>query len=188
MANLDPKHIGAIVRLVGYKLDPDKVLEGALRELEMPHDRIWAKARIDEEWVYLSDWGFSDILELEGKRLPVAVGVYRLDPAHFDEKFAQVDEKGQWWPFPYSFSGWRNSELLLHALPTIAPELSVDYPAIRDPEEAERAQVKSARKLRKLRKHAEIWDEAIVASGGDQAAENPYYLKLLKFSADTQGR
>ena len=48
--------------------------------------------------------------------LPTKVAVYQFEGATrggdvFTIK-AQLDIDGKWWPFPYSFSGWRESELM----------------------------------------------------------------------------
>jgi len=46
------------------------------------------------------------------QQLPTRPGVFeflRVEP-HMVER-VQLDEDGNWWPYPYLFSGWRESEL-----------------------------------------------------------------------------
>ncbi len=64
--------------------------------------------------------------------VPTEPGVYRAVNDWQDIR-VQLDETGQWWPYPYSFSGWRASELSLFEL-TALPELEMDVPEIRNPE------------------------------------------------------
>lgn len=66
--------------------------------------------------------------------VPEKPGVYKGYKADVAlEIFVQLDETGQWWPYPYSFSGWRTGELSLFEL-TELPELKPDVPEIRNPE------------------------------------------------------
>lgn len=64
--------------------------------------------------------------------VPTESGVYRAVSDWSDIR-VQLDETGQWWPYPYSFSGWRTSEMSLFRL-TALPELEMDVPEIRNPE------------------------------------------------------
>lgn len=63
--------------------------------------------------------------------VPTEPGVYR-GVNELQDIRVQLDETGQWWPYPYSFSGWRTSELSLFEL-TLLPELEPDVPEIRNP-------------------------------------------------------
>jgi hypothetical protein len=45
----------------------------------------------------------------------------------------QLGFDGQWWPYPFIFSGWRNSELELFAMESL-PTLELDIPEIPNPE------------------------------------------------------
>lgn len=75
--------------------------------------------------------------------LPTEVGVYRgfyrrdSDKQNIMTITVQKAEDGTWWPYPYSFSGWRESELQGFDLIPIE-ELEVDVPEIRNPEVSER--------------------------------------------------
>lgn len=64
--------------------------------------------------------------------VPTEPGVYRGINGKQDIR-VQLDETGRWWPYPYSFSGWRVSEMSLFEL-TPLPELELDVPEIRNPE------------------------------------------------------
>lgn len=64
--------------------------------------------------------------------VPTEPGVYRGTNDKQDIR-VQLDETGQWWPYPYSFSGWRVSEMSLFEL-TPLPDLAMDVPEIRNPE------------------------------------------------------
>lgn len=71
--------------------------------------------------------------------LPVEVGVYRGFYRRDDGQpnpmtiTVQRAEDGTWWPYPYSFSGWREVELRGFDLIPIE-ELQADVPEIRNPE------------------------------------------------------
>lgn len=68
------------------------------------------------------------------QKVPTEPGVYRaVRPGELHGLTVQLDETGQWWPYPYSLSGWRASEMSLFEL-TAIPELELDVPEIRDPE------------------------------------------------------
>lgn len=75
--------------------------------------------------------------------LPSEVGVYRGSYRQDEGKESimtitvQRAKDGSWWPHPYSFSGWRESELRGFDFVAV-PELEVDVPEIRNPEDAER--------------------------------------------------
>lgn len=70
----------------------------------------------------------------ERHEVPTEPGVYRGYRAEVDlEIHVQLDETGQWWPWPYSFSGWRTSEISLFEL-TPLPDHHPDVPAVRNPE------------------------------------------------------
>ncbi len=64
--------------------------------------------------------------------VPTEPGVYSAK-RDGQELTVQLDGTGQWWPYPYSFSGWRVSELSLFEL-TLLPELELAVPEIPDPE------------------------------------------------------
>lgn len=64
--------------------------------------------------------------------VPTEPGVYTAK-RDGQELTVQLDGTGQWWPYPYSFSGWRSSELSLFGL-TLLPELELDVPEIPNPE------------------------------------------------------
>lgn len=78
----------------------------------------------------------------EPQRYPVPTepGVYKLDQPGmedlFEDEMAQLTETGQWWPYPFVFSGWRESEISLFKT-TPLPHLTMDVPEIPNPEEAE---------------------------------------------------
>lgn len=71
--------------------------------------------------------------------VPTEPGVYKLNQPGmedmFGDKMAQLTEDGQWWPYPYSFSGWRASEISLFETEPM-PHLAMDVPEILNPEEA----------------------------------------------------
>jgi hypothetical protein len=75
--------------------------------------------------------------------LPSEVGVYRGFYRSGKGKengmtvTVQRADDGSWWPYPYSFSGWRESELRSFDFVPI-PDLAVDIPEIRNPHMAER--------------------------------------------------
>lgn len=76
--------------------------------------------------------GYSARPEPKRYEVPTEPGVYRGTDGKQDLRM-QLDETGQWWPYPYSFSGWRVSEMSLFEL-TPLPELELDVPEIRNPE------------------------------------------------------
>ena len=61
------------------------------------------------------------------------MGVYRAINPVVGEELVQLDETGQWWPYPYMFSGWRNSELSMFQF-SEKLDLELDVPEIRNPE------------------------------------------------------
>lgn len=67
---------------------------------------------------------------------PTTPGVYS---AHRDGRsfLVQLDDRMNWWPYPYMFSGWRTSELEIMTL-VPEPDLEVDVPEIYNPETRER--------------------------------------------------
>lgn len=71
--------------------------------------------------------------ELELGELPTEVGVYRATHPVIGEEMVQLDETGQWWPYPYMFSGWRNSELSDFRF-SEKLDLELDVPEIRNPQ------------------------------------------------------
>lgn len=75
--------------------------------------------------------GYSARPEPKRYEVPIEPGVYRGVNDKQDLRM-QLDETGQWWPYPYSFSGWRVSEMSLFEL-TLLPELELDVPEIRNP-------------------------------------------------------
>lgn len=74
---------------------------------------------------------------------PTTPGVYS---AHRDgESFlVQLDYRMHWWTYPYTFSGWRASELETMTL-IPEPDLEVDVPEIYNPETRERLVYLTAR-------------------------------------------
>lgn len=167
---LDARNIGQTIRLIGTEEDPTEILEGVLTDVKISNDTAWDQLLIGGKWVYVSDWLSSDVIERDGKRLPTEEGVYKIISEVMTDTFVQLDNEGQWWPYPYSFSGWRNSELLVYPGLEVQPELTVDYPAIKNPEEAEIYRRDMALKAR-------IWDEGYQANRqGTQAFRNPYKI------------
>lgn len=71
--------------------------------------------------------------------VPTEPGVYRAVRPIGGEILVQLSEQGQWWPYPYRFSGWRVSELSLFELFPLA-ELELDVPEILNPEVREAIQ------------------------------------------------
>jgi len=71
--------------------------------------------------------------EPERFELPTEVGVYRATSPVIGEELVQLDETGQWWPYPYMFSGWRNSELSMFQF-SEKLDLELDVPEIRNPQ------------------------------------------------------
>lgn len=70
--------------------------------------------------------------------VPTKPGVYRSEPdSALGVLTVQLGEDGQWWPYPFSFSAWRESELSLVQLKSL-PHVSTDIPDIPDPELRER--------------------------------------------------
>lgn len=68
--------------------------------------------------------------------VPTEPGVYRLTQPGLEElgdEMAQLTEEGQWWPYPFVFSGWRTSEISLFET-TPLPERTMDVPEIPNPE------------------------------------------------------
>lgn len=163
--------IGQHVRLRDHESEHGQVVEGVLEELDLAHrDEVWHRARIGGEWVYLTDWGRYDVLERDGKTIPEAEGVYRIvsDEVSETERLVQLDDNGQWWPYPYVFSGWRTAELLNFDGLELEPELKPDYPEIKNPEERERH-------LNELRAKSSAWEAGYAAAqSGEQRFTNPY--------------
>lgn len=65
--------------------------------------------------------------------LPTEVGVYRATHPVIGEELVQLDETGQWWPYPYMFSGWRDSELSMFQF-SEKLDFELDVPEIRNPQ------------------------------------------------------
>lgn len=62
--------------------------------------------------------------------LPTETGVYRAKFRGVDHGAQlQLAEDGTWWPHPFHFSGWRQSEVSGFESLTFLPELKVDVPA-----------------------------------------------------------
>jgi hypothetical protein len=173
LLNLDYRNIGDTVRLSKHEDGSQQTLEGVITAVDTNHvDRLWHQVKLNDEWTYLSNWGAHTVLTVGGKSLPTEIGVYKIKSAALSEKdlFVQRDDEGQWWPHPYVFSGWRNEELLIFPSLELQPELSVDYPAIKDPAE-EQAYLNS------MALKAEIWREGRrSAERGEQAFRNPYAI------------
>lgn len=171
MLHFTARQIGERVRLRDHETEKDRVLEGVLEELDLAHrEDVWRRARIGDEWVYITDWDRYDVIERDGKTVPDVEGVYRIlsDDLVESERLVQRDNEGQWWPYPYSFSGWRTAELLTFAGLEPEPELEPDYPEIKDPEERERF-------LNDLRVKSSAWEAGYEAArSGEQRFTNPY--------------
>lgn len=170
MLSIDASNIGQRLLLKDYESAPDRVLEGVLTEVDFSHrDRLFWKLRLDNTWFYLTDWGTFDVLEKDGKTLPTEPGVYEVETEVLgDDRLVQLDVDGQWWPYPYVFSGWRTSELLMFRSLKPRSDLQVDYPKIKDPEKRETH-------LAEMRMKASIWRAGYEASRrGDQEFTNPY--------------
>jgi len=82
--------------------------------------------------------------EPERFELPTEVGVYRATHPVIGEELVQLDETGQWWPYPYLFSGWRNSELSMFQF-SEKLEFELDVPEIRNPQLREAVEEFTAR-------------------------------------------
>jgi hypothetical protein len=169
---LTERNIGNTIRLSLHEKDETRVLEGVLLDVDFSErDRVWHRVNIDGVWDYLVDWGALDILARDGKTLPTVEGVYRIVSKTLpDDEMVQLDNEGNWWPFPYVFSGWRTSELLNFERLEFLPDRSVDYPEIKNPEE-------EAAYLKAMAEKARIWNEGREsARRGEQAFTNPYAI------------
>lgn len=74
---------------------------------------------------------------------PTTPGVYS---AHYKGtvNMVQLDDRMNWWPYPYHFSGWRESELEIMTL-VLEPDLEIDVPEIYNPETRARLEHLTAR-------------------------------------------
>ena len=177
MVNIGTHQIGQIVKLSQKDSDPKAVLEGLITDVKHASQHVFDEVKIGDEWIYSSDWATYDVVEKDGKRLPTEVGVYRvIDELYQDEdEFVQLDNEGHWWPYPYSFSGWRTGELLGFDGLELVPELEVDYPVIKNPEE-------EAQYLQLMGMKARIWQDGYEANRrGDQAFTNPFKVCSVCF-------
>jgi len=172
MVSIAHHEIGRRVRLSDNENTDVPPLEGVITEVK--HDPRWVfnQVAIDGIWTYTADWGSYDVIEIDGKRLPTEVGVYKvIDPLYEDDdedELVQLDNEGQWWPYPYLFSGWRTSELLGFDKLELVEGVATDYPKIKNPED-------EAIYLQEMALKARIWDEGYQANKvGTQAFRNPY--------------
>jgi len=138
--SINSRYINQIVKIV--EIDNPAVthtgkLLGVIVDRDAPSVDLWTRLDIEglDGEFYLSDYHIIPV-EIDGRRLPDVPGVYEFIRADSDMNVtAQLSKDGDWFPFPYLFSGWRAGELFMFDSWEPRPELVSDIPAILNPED-----------------------------------------------------